>query len=41
LRSSGISIRKRARAVDRLSAVLLLQNYLDALELGGEPEPGA
>jgi putative Holliday junction resolvase len=41
LRSSGISIQKRARAVDRLSAVLLLQNYLDALELGGEPEPGA
>ena len=41
LRSSGVSIRKRARAVDRLSAVLLLQNYLDALELGGEPEPGA
>lgn len=41
LRSSGISIQKRARAVDRLSAVLLLQNYLDALDLGGEPEPGA
>jgi len=41
LRSSGISIQKRARAVDRLSAVLLLQNYLDALELGGEQEPGA
>ena len=41
LRSSGISIQKRARAGDRLSAVLLLQNYLDALELGGEPEPGA
>ncbi len=30
LRSSGISIEKRARAVDRLSAVLLLQSYLEA-----------
>jgi putative Holliday junction resolvase len=32
LRSSGISIEKRARAVDKLSAVLLLQNYLDTQE---------
>jgi putative Holliday junction resolvase len=31
LRSSGISIQKRARAVDRLSAVILLQSYLDSL----------
>ncbi|HWR52432.1 MAG TPA: Holliday junction resolvase RuvX [Bryobacteraceae bacterium] len=31
LRSSGIGIEKRARAVDRLSAVLLLQNYLDSM----------
>ncbi|MGA3019328.1 MAG: Holliday junction resolvase RuvX [Bryobacteraceae bacterium] len=31
LRSSGISIAKRAAAVDRLSAVILLQSYLDAL----------
>jgi len=31
LRSSGISIEKRARAVDRLSAVILLQSYLDSL----------
>ena len=38
LRESGISIEKRARAVDRLSAVLLLQSFLDALTLGGEPE---
>lgn len=29
LRSSGVSIAKRAKAIDRLSAVLLLQNYLD------------
>ncbi|MBI3664916.1 MAG: Holliday junction resolvase RuvX [Acidobacteria bacterium] len=29
LRSSGISIAKRARAVDRLAAVLLLESYLD------------
>ncbi len=32
LRSSGISIEKRARAVDRLSAVILLGSYLDSLE---------
>jgi putative holliday junction resolvase len=31
LRSSGIGIEKRAAAVDRLSAVLLLQSYLDSL----------
>ncbi len=37
LRSSGISIEKRARAVDRLSAVLLLQSYLEARSIQGEP----
>jgi len=31
LRESGVGIGKRARAVDRLSAVLILQNYLDSL----------
>jgi putative holliday junction resolvase len=31
LRSSGIGIEKRARAIDRLSAVILLQSYLDSL----------
>jgi putative pre-16S rRNA nuclease len=31
LRSSGVSIEKRARAIDRLSAVILLQSYLDSL----------
>jgi putative Holliday junction resolvase len=31
LRQSGISIAKRAAAVDRLSAVLILQSYLDSL----------
>ena len=30
LRESGISIEKRARAVDKLAAVLLLQSYLDS-----------
>ena len=30
LRSSGISIEKRAAAIDRLSAVILLQSYLDS-----------
>ena len=29
LRASGLSQQKRGRAVDRLAAVLLLQNYLD------------
>lgn len=31
LRQSGISIEKRAAAVDKLSAVILLQSYLDSL----------
>ena len=31
LRSSGISIEKRAQAIDRLSAVLILQSYLDSI----------
>jgi putative Holliday junction resolvase len=35
LRQSGISIEKRARAVDRLAAVILLRSYLDSLS--GEP----
>jgi putative Holliday junction resolvase len=30
LRSSGISIEKRAKAVDQLSAVLLLESFLDS-----------
>jgi putative holliday junction resolvase len=30
LRESGISIEKRAKAVDRLAAVILLESYLDA-----------
>lgn len=38
LRSSGISIEKRARAVDRLSAVLILQSYLDAMGMQAEAE---
>jgi len=29
LRSAGLSIGKRRQAVDRVAAVLLLQNYLD------------
>jgi putative Holliday junction resolvase len=31
LRQSGIGIEKRAAAVDRLSAVILLQSYLDSV----------
>lgn len=40
LRASGIGIEKRARAVDRLSAVILLQSFLDARALrpAGEAE---
>jgi putative Holliday junction resolvase len=34
LKESGISIEKRARAVDRLAAVILLESYLDALAAG-------
>lgn len=29
LRASGIGIEKRAKAVDKLAAVILLENYLD------------
>ena len=35
LRSSGISLEKRTAAVDRLSAVILLQSYLDSLAQAG------
>src|SRR6266403_2130989 len=35
LRDSGISIEKRARAVDQLAAVILLQSYIDFLGGGG------
>jgi putative holliday junction resolvase len=38
LRSSGIGIEKRARAVDRLAAVILLESYLDSCP--GENQPG-
>jgi putative holliday junction resolvase len=30
LRQSGVSIQKRAKAVDRLAAVILLESYLDS-----------
>ena len=36
LKESGISSRKRARAVDRLSAVILLENYLEWLSMNRE-----
>ena len=38
LRQSGISIKKRGQAVDQLSAVLILQSYLDYLAAQGEVE---
>jgi putative Holliday junction resolvase len=39
LSQSGLSREKRKGAVDRLSAVLILQSYLDSPE-GSAPEPG-
>ena len=33
LRESGISIQKRAQAVDRLAAVILLESYLDSFHI--------
>ena len=41
LRESGISIEKRARAVDRLSAVILLESYLDYLQFQLDEEAEA
>ena len=38
LRESGISSRKRAQAVDRLSAVILLESYLEWLSLKRQEE---
>jgi putative Holliday junction resolvase len=39
LRESGISIEKRAKAIDRLAAVILLESYLDSRTAEpGEPE---
>ncbi len=38
LRESGMGIKKRGQAVDRLSAVLILQSYLDYLASQGERE---
>lgn len=41
LRDSGISIEKRAQAVDRLSAVILLESYLDSREYASETDTNA
>ena len=38
LRASGISLEKRKRAIDRLSAVILLQSYLDFRAMGNSGE---
>lgn len=38
LRQSGIGIEKRAKAVDQLSAVILLQSYLDSLAFRREQD---
>jgi putative holliday junction resolvase len=39
LKESGISIEKRARAVDRLSAQILLESYLGSTPADDEGEP--
>ena len=39
LRESGIGIEKRAAAVDRLSAVILLQSYLDSVHIAAADRP--
>ena len=36
LKQSGISIEKRAKAVDRLAAVILLESYLDRVDMEAE-----
>ena len=41
LRSAGLSINKRQQAVDRVAAVLLLQNYLDYHALQAERDAPA
>ena len=40
LRESGVSIEKRAKAVDRLAAVILLESYLDYLRFQTDEETG-
>ncbi len=37
LKSSGVSLEKRKRAVDRMAAVILLQSYLDRIPQEDEP----
>jgi putative Holliday junction resolvase len=37
LRESGVSREKRAAAIDRLSAVILLESYLDSVRANSEP----
>lgn len=39
LRESGISREKRARAVDQIAAVILLESYLDSLQIAGVEHP--
>jgi putative Holliday junction resolvase len=38
LRESGVGITKRAKAIDRMAAVLILQSYLDFLEADQDVE---
>jgi putative Holliday junction resolvase len=40
LKESGVSIEKRAKAVDRLAAVILLESYLDSIPAHGDAKQG-
>ena len=41
LRETGLSLEKRRRAVDRVAATILLQSYLDHLEIQRNRDKGA
>ena len=36
LRESGVGLRKRTKAIDRMAAVLILQSYMDSVEAGAD-----
>ena len=37
LKESGVGLKKRTKAIDRMAAVLILQSYIDSLQTGQEP----
>ena len=40
LKESGVGLKKRTKAIDRMAAVLILQSYIDSLQTGQEPGAG-